>query len=391
MSTSSVKMLSPRFLLLQSWRGNMGKWVQIGAPDAGIWSGEHLVYKFTVLREGRKPERLNDWLERWVRELEAKGYVPEVHLSNCWVMGGAPVAFDIVIDLEPQPIDVQLRNAVNVISFLRKYGVKAVAKVSSVREMNIGFHVYADLSQLWRLGLEEKWPDFYHSLISYINKVYNVQLDPAFAHKHQYRAFASPRAEKGDPMRLNCYNNYIPLPSLKELIEMGEKVSWELALEALKAELIEPLERIPRTGVVNANRFLAMFESLTSTVLKEEVKREVRARVLPVVKKLYRARARRWIERILERGLRDGRKRFIVWCAAPYLAGKVREGLMTEQEALQRLQQFASKAGEGKIRESQLRAWLRWALKYSRKPLSQASFLRRYPDLREVVGGIYGK
>ncbi|MEM1909706.1 MAG: hypothetical protein QXT79_10065, partial [Thermofilaceae archaeon] len=295
------------------------------------------------------------------------------------------------IDLEPQPIDVQLRNAVNVISFLRKYGVKAIAKVSSVREMNIGFHVYADLSQLWRLGLEEKWPDFYHSLVNYIGKVYGIRLDPAFAFKHQYRAFASPRAEKGDPSKLNCYNNYLPFRTLRELQEMGEKVSWELALEALKAELIEPLERIPRTGVLNANRFLAMFESLTSITLKEEVKREVRARVLPVVKKLYRARSRRWIERVLERGLPDGRKRFIVWCAAPYLASKVREGLMTEQEAMQKLLQFVSKAGEGKIRESQLRAWLRWALKYSRKPLSQAAFLRRYPDLREVLGGIYGK
>ncbi|MEM4847946.1 MAG: DNA primase noncatalytic subunit PriX, partial [Thermosphaera sp.] len=197
------------------------------------------------------------------------------------------------------------------------------------------------------------------------------------------------RAEKGDPMRLNCYNNYIPLPSLKELIEMGEKVSWELALEALKAELIEPLERIPRTGVVNANRFLTMFESLTSTVLKEEVKREVRARILPVVKRLYKARSRRWIERVLNTGLSDGRKRFIVWCAAPYLASKVREGLMTEQEAVQKLLEFTTKAGEGKIRESQLRAWLRWALKNNRKPLSQASFLKRYPDLREVLGGAY--
>ncbi|MEM4977295.1 MAG: DNA primase noncatalytic subunit PriX, partial [Desulfurococcaceae archaeon] len=100
-------------------------------------------------------------------------------------------------------------------------------------------------------------------------------------------------------------------------------------------------------------------------------------------------RSRRWIERILETGLRDGRKRFIVWCAAPYLASKVREGLMTEQEAVQKLLEFTTKAGEGKIRESQLRAWLRWALKNSRKPLSQAAFLRRYPDLKDVLGGVH--
>ncbi|MEM4847894.1 MAG: hypothetical protein QW794_09080, partial [Thermosphaera sp.] len=179
MSTSSVKMMSTRFLLLQSTRRDVGKWVQIGAPEAGEWSGEHLVYRGVVYREGRRPERLEEWLRRWWVDLERKGYVPEIHLSNCWVTAGAPAVFDLVVDLEPCPISEQLDHAVKVLTFLRKYGVAAAAKVSSVRDLNVGIHIYADLSQLWNAGLEEKWPDFYHSLISYISKVYSIQLDPA--------------------------------------------------------------------------------------------------------------------------------------------------------------------------------------------------------------------
>ena len=388
-----------RQVRLQAWRWlgegaaeGLGKYVEVANFDAGASTGELLVYGNRVLGEGGRSEKLGDWLLRSFKWIESKGCVPEVHLSNCWVLGGGPTAFDLVVDLEPCELPLQLERAANVMKYLEMYGVKAACKVSSIRNGTVGLHVYADLHVLWRLGLEEKWSDFYLNLLERVSKVYGIPLeafDNAFKSKHNYRAFNSPRAWKGEPSRFNCFN--VPI-NVNEYLELGKALGWDNALAALEADAAQPAPKLPWTGVFDAESFLALFEGLTG-LKREDVGREVSARVLRLKHKLYRTDPKaRWIERVLLSGLEDGRKRFIFRCAAPYLAQLVKRGLVTEDEALTKLQQFnevsTQKSGKRMLPRSFLRGQLSLCLRKDVKPMSLARFLEENPDLKEPLRAV---
>ena len=386
-----------RLVLLQSWRrlgegaaDGLGRYVQVANFEAGVSTGEWLVYRGRVLGEGGMSRRLRDFLLDSFKWIEGRGYVPEIHLSNCWVLGGGPVSYDLVIDLEPDELRVQLERASSIIRYLRMYGVKAACKLSSVRDGVVGLHVYADLHVLWRLGLEEGWECFYEALLKHLSRVYNIPMhamDPAFKHKHNFRAFNSPRAEKGDPATLNCFN--VPI-RVEDYLELGGALGWDAALEALRAEAQQPSRRIPWTGLLDAEGFLALYEALSSVELGEEARREARARVLEYRHRLYRSNPKvRWIERVLDRGLEDGRKRFVYMCAAPYLAQLVKRNLITVDEALERLMMFNERSSSVSKRrplsKTFLRGQLNWSLRNDRRPLSIRKFLELHPDLRELL------
>ncbi|AWR97427.1 DNA primase noncatalytic subunit PriX [Acidianus sulfidivorans JP7] len=63
-----------------------------------------------------------------------------------------------------------------------------------------------------------------------------------------------------------------------------------------------------------------------------------------------------WIEKILENGIPDGRKRFILYVASRYLVNV--KGL-SEDEALEKIKEFYYKSGSGKIYD----AWIRSVIK----------------------------
>jgi len=368
----------------------LGKYVQVSNFEAGLSTGEWLVYRGRVLAEGGRSERLRDWLLANFKRIEEKGCVPEVHLSNCWILGGEPTAFDLVIDLEPSSLELQLERAACVLKYLKMYGVKAVCKVSSIRGGSVGLHVYADLHVFWRLGLEEKWAEFYRNLLEHLSRVYTIPLeavDDAFKSKHNYRAFNSPRSEKGDPARFNCYN--IPI-SVKEYRELGRVLGWDKALAALEADAMQPTLRLPWSGVFDAESFLALFKGLTSLKLGEDVERKAAERVLHYKHKLYRSNPKvKWIEQVLLNGLEDGRKRFVYRCAAPYLAQLVKRGLITEVEALMKLRHFnevsTQKSKKRPLHNYFLRGQLSSCLKKDIRPMSLAKFLEQYPELKPAV------
>jgi len=63
-----------------------------------------------------------------------------------------------------------------------------------------------------------------------------------------------------------------------------------------------------------------------------------------------------WIDKVLEKGLPDARKRFILYVASRYLVNV--KGL-SEEEAIKRLEEFYYKGGGGKVYES----WLKSVIK----------------------------
>jgi hypothetical protein len=387
-------------LRLQAWRWlgegaaeGLGKYIMVANHDADLSSKEWLVYKGRVLGEGGKSEKLVDWLAWSFKWVVKKGFVPEVHLSNCWILGGEPVSFDIIIDLEPAELEVQLERATRVMKYLKMYGVKAACKVSSIRNGLVGLHVYADLHVLWRLGLEEKWEEFYLNLLDHLSQVYGIPLeamDSAFRGKHNYRAFNSPRALKGEPSRFNCFN--VPV-NVKEYLELAKALGWDKALAALEADALQPAPKLPLTGVFDADGFLALFRGLTSLKLHKDVEQEAAERVLHYKHKLYRSNPKvRWIERVLEHGLEDGRKRFVFRCAAPYLAQLVKRSLLSESEALAKLQEFnkvsAEKAKKKPLPTAFLRGQLGLCLRKDVRPMSLAKFLEENPDLKPAIEAV---
>ncbi len=116
-----------------------------------------------------------------------------------------------------------------------------------------------------------------------------------------------------------------------------------------------------------------------------------------VVSRVPRVRTRRpvaaeaskwqWIEAVLDRGLPDGRKRFILYVASRYLVNVLGLGV---EEFLERLKHFlesscARHGNCGRIYESWLRSVLRGVASGGYKPLSLRTLGERDPDLYRVI------
>ena len=105
-----------------------------------------------------------------------------------------------------------------------------------------------------------------------------------------------------------------------------------------------------------------------------------------------RARGWDWIEKVLENGLPDGRKRFILWVASRYLVNVKGLGL---EEALGELEGFleASCRNHGncsRIYSSWLRSVLRGVAAGGYKPPSLRRLKEKHPDLYKVITGAIG-
>ena len=89
-----------------------------------------------------------------------------------------------------------------------------------------------------------------------------------------------------------------------------------------------------------------------------------------------------WIEKVLEKGLDDGRKRFILYIASRYLVNV--KGL-SEEQALEVLKDFVAKKGSGKVYESWMRSVLRGVKNKGLKPWSLKRLQERDPELFKQV------
>lgn len=89
----------------------------------------------------------------------------------------------------------------------------------------------------------------------------------------------------------------------------------------------------------------------------------------------------RWIDRILERGIPDGRKRFILYVASRYLAN-VRG--VDEQEAVRIMREFYTKSG-GSIYDAWLRSVYRGVKLRKLLPWSLKKIKENMPDIYKSI------
>jgi len=89
-----------------------------------------------------------------------------------------------------------------------------------------------------------------------------------------------------------------------------------------------------------------------------------------------------WIEKVLEKGLEDGRKRFILYVASRYLVNV--KGL-SEEQAVEALKEFAQRKGSGKVYESWLRNVVRGVKAKKLLPWSLKRLQERDKELYEQV------
>lgn len=119
-----------------------------------------------------------------------------------------------------------------------------------------------------------------------------------------------------------------------------------------------------------------------STVLDE------RGEFLFEVEGVFPPRPRRtsmdWIEKILERGLPDCRKRFILYVGSRYLVNVKR---LPEEEAVQRLRDFYYKGG-GKIYDTWIRSVVRGVKNKGIMPPSLESLKNKDREMYQVIKNV---
>ncbi|ARM76073.1 DNA primase noncatalytic subunit PriX [Acidianus manzaensis] len=92
-----------------------------------------------------------------------------------------------------------------------------------------------------------------------------------------------------------------------------------------------------------------------------------------------------WIEKVLENGINDGRKRFILYVASRYLVNV--KGL-SEDEALERLKEFYYKNGSGKIYDAWIRSVIKGVKSKGLRPPSLKKLQEKDRELYEEVSKI---
>nr|AKL88125.1 EstA2 [uncultured organism] len=95
-----------------------------------------------------------------------------------------------------------------------------------------------------------------------------------------------------------------------------------------------------------------------------------------------------WIEKILNSGLSDGRKRFILYVASRYLVNVKK---VDEEEALKDLRDFYYKNGSGRIYDAWLRSVIRGVQEKKLLPPSLKNIQDRDKELYEEITKILEK
>ena len=95
-----------------------------------------------------------------------------------------------------------------------------------------------------------------------------------------------------------------------------------------------------------------------------------------------------WIEKVLNEGLPDARKRFILYVASRYLVNV--KGL-SEEEAIKKLEEFYYKKGGGKVYESWLKSVVRGVKNKGLLPWSLKRIEERDKEMYSLISEILSK
>lgn len=129
-----------------------------------------------------------------------------------------------------------------------------------------------------------------------------------------------------------------------------------------------------------------LFDGKTSKVYNEkgEFLFEVEGFFPPKAKKVNYD----WVEKVLDEGLEDARKRFILYVASRYLVNV--KGL-SEDEAIKRLEEFYSKKGGGKVYESWLKSVVRGVKNKGLLPWSLKRIEEKDKEMYIVISKVLNK
>ncbi len=220
------------------------------------------------------------------------------------------------------------------------------------------------------------------------------------------RAFLSPKAHKGDPSCLLGFSIPVTLGFLCELVQRNPRRLYKLFNNVSYALSIS---KVPRGRVVNPKLFIGLFKGLTNDSLKIDVLNNRLCSSLEILpadpllfslshsgnrKELNSGNEFRYIEEILERGLEDGRKRFILYCASRYL---VNVKGFSEEKAVEEIMRFVEKSellpgfcGSGKIYKSWVRSVVKGVKEKKLKPYRLSKLKENHHELYEIVSQALG-
>ena len=385
------------------------KKIAIANFDSDMDKRHYLIMKGFRVLCGNEELSFRNYVERQIRNAKKLGVIPEVHISTAWYLGSDLFLYDLVIDVEKAPIKDNVEVLENVIKFLEMYGMKPAIKISSIvldrDELLAGFHVYVDSTSLIPNALNiggldiivDKWGEFYELLIDRLERVANAEglLDKTFKSRdHMIRAFLSPKADKKDPKRLLGFSIPVDLRILKRLVRSGD---YKVIVRYFRdVNYACSFRSIPRSGVINLKLFLSLFEGLTSkkldlpimskTTIVEDMHTD------PLSTGLVRPRRCgrfNYIEKVLERGLEDGRKRFILYCAARYLVNvkglEVREAINEIMYFIEKSEELPDFKGNGKVYESWVRSVIHGVKSKKLMPYSLEKLKEKDEELYKLV------
>lgn len=367
---------------------------------------------YRVTLDGKTYLKFSDYVRNQVSKARELGIIPEFHISHAWFLGGEVFLYDLVLDIEKRPLRENVSVLDKTVKYLRTYGLEPAVKISSAIERNgeihAGFHVYVNLaaiekyiSDIGGLGiLREKWSAFYNALIDRLELITGTSgvFDRAFgSEEHMIRAFLSPKADKENPSELLGFSVPVNLNVLKDIVAKGRDRRVLEYFSNINSAL--NYRSVPRSKIMNPKLFIALFRGLTesgnklNTILKfttPKIKIETLSSN-PLRTRYGRKRKSNYnyVDEILRRGLEDGRKRFILYCASRYLVNVLN---MNVDEALNKLMEFAEKSeklpgftGDGRIYRSWVRSVLRGVKKEKLLPYSLNKLKEKDGELYSLV------
>lgn len=390
-----IKYLYYRQAIYKTDNTVLSKKLCIANFDSDMDKRHYMIYRgYRLSYDGGKFVRFEDYVENQVRRAEELGAIPEVHISHAWYIAWEPMVYDIVIDLEKAPIRDNIGAVEKIVNYLKTYGLKPLVKISSIYldEVDViaGFHVIVNLATLYSrvhgpgamdvlAKIKDNWSEFYNALLGRLEHIIGAygasRLDKGFAttETHLVRAVYSPKARRGKPSEFLGYSLPVRIDVLKKLVERNDVE--HVILYYYMDESVRKYNGIPWSGVENPKLFAALFKGLTDKSLDIQIATptipSVKVEELPL-DPLYivprkgnkSCKEKKWmyIEKVLKRGLEDGRKRFILYCASRYLVN-VKE--YSIDKALEILEEFVTKSmelpgfsGSGKIYSSWIRSVL---------------------------------
>jgi len=325
------------------------KWDEVLGGFVEKWVCGHL--EGCLLREYGVPARLGilDWVEVWHRilskprqghHLSVAGFRDRSHSS----MVMDRIGFDF--DSDPQHLDKALRDALALIQYLKDaYSVDGALQFTGRR----GYRVWVFL----RHPLDPRvYPEFVKSLIASI-KLETLDTVAALDPRHLFRVPYTIHEETGKRTR------FLDPKSLEPIrVEDWDYQLYE-PLDPSKVKIVRVVVEPPQVIIVRKKHGGNGSSSSYG-----------------------------WIEGILETGLPDGRKRFILWIASRYLVNVKR---LSIEEALEELNRFLDKSCENygncsKVYPSWIRSVLRAVKDRGYKPPSLRTLRTKHPDLYQLIG-----